>query len=279
MTTILRLEPELPLPIPVEDLCSQLDIESIQRLDTDGFEGGLITDLERSAGIVLVRDGVPLSRRRFTIGHELGHFLVPTHMPNEEGRFLCSRRDMRLFSARESNRRARMEVEANRFSALLLMPPPYLRRSIGKDPNIEEVFELSSQYLVSKEAMARSYAEYHPEHVAFVVVQHGRVLRVYKPRKFPFITARREMPVPSGSIFHKVVSTGSAPSQVDSCYADTWIDVERGAPAPALYEQVCLQAKGFALIMLWLEQAEEDERDDERTAKQRWKDRISARFV
>jgi hypothetical protein len=43
------------------------------------------------------------------------------------GRFLCSREDMRLLRAAENDRRGRMEVEANQFSSLILMPPPLLR--------------------------------------------------------------------------------------------------------------------------------------------------------
>src|SRR3984957_15739781 len=38
----------LPIPVPIEELCRQLDIIEIQPLTTQGFEGGLLTDRERS---------------------------------------------------------------------------------------------------------------------------------------------------------------------------------------------------------------------------------------
>jgi Zn-dependent peptidase ImmA (M78 family) len=85
---------------------------------------GLLTDRERSCGIILVKKGVSAQRRRFTMGHELGHFLMPSHIPDEEGRFLCSQSDIALLKPKEGDRRAKMEVEANRFSSLILMPPP-----------------------------------------------------------------------------------------------------------------------------------------------------------
>ena len=44
--------------------------------DTTSFEGALLTDPDKSQGIILCRPGVPGGRRRFTIGHELGHFLA-----------------------------------------------------------------------------------------------------------------------------------------------------------------------------------------------------------
>ncbi len=90
---ILRAEPDLPVPVPIEVLCDRLGILRIDDLDTDGFEGGLITDATRSEGIILAkRAGEP--RRRFTLAHELGHFLMAHHVPDEPGRFVCKGADL-----------------------------------------------------------------------------------------------------------------------------------------------------------------------------------------
>jgi len=202
---ILKAEPDLPVPVPIEDLCRQLDIIEIQALTTQGFEGGLLTDRERSRGIILVKKGVSSQRRRFTMGHELGHFLMPSHVPDEGGRFLCSTRDMAMLSPKEGDRRAKMEVEANRFSSLILMPPPRLRAEIGKRaPSIGHMLSLATKFDVSKDAMARSYAEYHTEAIAFVVVRDGNVGAMYRNKtRFPFITALRGKPVPERSLFYR----------------------------------------------------------------------------
>jgi Zn-dependent peptidase ImmA (M78 family) len=119
VTKILKAEPGLTYPIPVEELAKALDIKEIAELETDAFEGSLLMDQHRSHGIILVNKNARDGRRRFTIGHELGHFCIPTHKPVKGNQFLCSRDDMRLWSALEQNAYARMEVEANRFSALL----------------------------------------------------------------------------------------------------------------------------------------------------------------
>lgn len=104
VTLILKAAPGLTVPVPIEDLARQLDIRDIQEFATEGFEGGLVTDTARSHGVILTRKSHPF-RRRFTVGHELGHFLIPTHMPDATGRFLCSREDMQLLSAAETDRR------------------------------------------------------------------------------------------------------------------------------------------------------------------------------
>jgi adenylate cyclase len=61
-----------------------------------------------------------------------------------------------------------MEVEANRFSSLILMPPPALRTEIGRKsaPSLEHMLSLATKFDVSKDAMARAYAEYHSETIA-----------------------------------------------------------------------------------------------------------------
>lgn len=91
VSLILKHEPSLPLPVPIEELALQLEVEEIAELKTEGFEGGLVTDKNRSRGIILVKKGVSAARRRFTIGHELGHFLVANHVPDKDGQFLCSK--------------------------------------------------------------------------------------------------------------------------------------------------------------------------------------------
>jgi uncharacterized protein DUF955 len=274
VTAILKGAPELTIPIPIEDLARQLDIEDIQKFDTEGFEGGLITDTQRSRGIILTRNSHPF-RRRFTVGHELGHFLIPTHIPSADGQFLCSRQDMQRLSAAENDRRGRMEVEANRFASLMLMPPPLLRPYLRRrrDPDIGHVAELASEFKVSKQAMANAYAQYKGEILAFVFTKDGRVLFPCKHFKFPFVTVRNGQAVPDGSLLGRHGARNGVASDICACVPDVWIDVERGKPAPQLYEQVLGQRDGFAIVMLWLELPEEDDDEDldgERTAKERF---------
>jgi len=275
VTRILKAAPDLKVPVPIEDLARQLDIADIQEFDTEGFEGGLITDTARSRGVILTRKGHPF-RQRFTIGHELGHFLTPTHMPNADGRFLCSREDMRRLSAKENDRRGRMEVEANRFSSLILMPPPLLRPYLKqqRDPDVGHVVQLAAEFEVSKQAMANAYAHYQGEILAFVFTKGGRVLFAYKHLKFPFITVRSGQAVPDASLLKRGGACAGVASDVCECVPDIWIDVERGKPAPQLCEQVLGQRDDFAIVMLWLEPREEErDPEDEMTAKERFLER------
>lgn len=272
VTLILKHEPQLPVPVPIEQLCQQLDILEIKHLETEGFEGGLLTDIDRHSGIILHKRG-DRKRVRFTIAHELAHFLLPHHIPDKPGRFLCTRKDLLLLSAKEKDRRAQMEVEANRFSGLILVPPPLLRRRIAanKDPSIEEMIALADLFMVSKQVMGRAYASYHSTPTALIFVE-GNVIRQCQKDviKFPFIKPPIGGTVPEGSLFHKVSRTPGSISKVQPCLPDIWVDVPWGKKAPEVYEQVLGQQNGWSIIMLHMVARDEDEEDEERLIERNW---------
>lgn len=274
---ILKLEPNLPIPVPVEELAYQLDIDKIIELTTEGYEGGLITDGTRSSGTILVSKSAMKSRRRFTIGHELGHFLIPMHKPVQAGKFLCSREDMRQWSSKDVSAYARMEAEANRFSALLLMPPPKLRSFMGgfRDPDLAHILDLAIHFDVSKDPAARAYAEYHEQPIAVAVIKDGIVQRIYRNTRFPRICVNYGDPVPRKSLFHHQPASKTNPSSIQENGAELWIESEWGKKLPTLYEQIFIQQEGFALLMLWAEIPEDDEEDEDenRTSKERLRHR------
>jgi len=85
----------------LEALCERLDILSIKDLKTDGFEAALVTDAVKSAGHILVAEGRSRHRRRFSIGHELGHFLIPAHRMSADAPLLCSAEQLRLLDTKD----------------------------------------------------------------------------------------------------------------------------------------------------------------------------------
>jgi Zn-dependent peptidase ImmA (M78 family) len=275
---ILKAEPTLSYPIPIEDVAKALDIQEIGELETTAFEGGLLMDQHRSSGIILVNKAARGGRRRFTIGHELGHFCIITHKPIEGDRFLCSRDDMRRWSASEQDTYARMEVEANRFSALLLMPPPMLRNYMSKlgDPDLTQVLAIHEDFDVSKDAAARAFAQYHDEPIAIVVACDGKILRIYSHIKFPRLGLPTNADIPKMSSYWHAPKSRTTPSELSEVAAGQWLESEWGKPLPDLFEQVLHQQLGYALILLWPELKDgedEDDPDENRTSKERLAER------
>ncbi|WP_286158966.1 ImmA/IrrE family metallo-endopeptidase [Methylobacterium sp. Leaf456] len=256
---ILQAEPNLPVPVPIQELCARLGILKIEDLDTDAFEGGLATDAKRSEGTILAKPGGE-PRRRFTIAHELGHFLMAHHVPDQPGRFLCKSSDLLRLTAKASDPRQRREVEANRFATLMLMPPHRLRAAMAdcREPDLQHVLGLAREFAVGKEVAARVYVQYHPERIAIVVAGKGRVQRCYRSLSFPDVTCGVGSPIPTGSLYHSTPHRPNTASGIAARSPDLWIDVKRDLRVPSLTEQVYLQQNGFAMILLRLEPVPEE---------------------
>jgi hypothetical protein len=268
VTRILQHEPTLPVPIPVEQLCRQLDITSIRVLDTEGFEAALITDECKSSGAILVASERSRQRWRFSIAHELGHFVIPSHLPRPGERSLCSAEHLGIHDMKEQDRRRRMEAEANRFAGLLLIPPPVLRGELKaiRRPDVSDVVRLAKLFDVSKDAMARAYADCTREAVAIAVIRNGCVLRTYRnAANFPALAVWRGQPVPAGSLAGTTFEPGQV-SNVEDFEPGLWVREPDDRTVTALTEQVLGQRDGFSLLMLVAELRDEDELE----ANHRW---------
>lgn len=248
---------DMPDVVPLETLCAQFDIEAIQEIDTAGFEAALIMDELKASGSILLAKGQRPERRRFSIGHELGHFLIPSHRPHPGRPFECSIDDFNLLNSKDQNRRRRIEAEANRFAAQLLMPPSRVRKAIGHSGStLESLVALAKDFAVSKEAMARTWVDAHREPVSVIIVQNGHILRFYRSEDFPWLTARYGERLPEGSIAEQHGDLPGSYSATEEVEPDIWFGDRDAARTLSLTEQVLSQQNGYALVLL---QAELDE--------------------
>jgi hypothetical protein len=185
-----RLGP-LSGPVPVREIALALDIVEICEEELDEFEAALITQPERDIGSIVVNLKSDRRRRRFSLGHELGHFLQAEHVLNQPT-ILCSKRDM----VEQDLNAARYEVEANRFAIELLAPPEMVRPALRGVPDLEKVQQLAERLDLSFVAAARRYAELHDESLAVLVCRDSVVSYMAKGPGFPFLLAGRGSRVP-----------------------------------------------------------------------------------
>ena len=129
-------------------------VNVVQIAESLGFEV-CDYDFPESTSAVLVIDGdtraigvnkssAPV-RKRFSIAHELGHFLLG------HGDFADSRQTFEDGSYNYSDPQNRQESEANEFAAELLMPEAFLKRDLEEAPL--DVPALAKRYEVSEQAM------------------------------------------------------------------------------------------------------------------------------
>jgi Zn-dependent peptidase ImmA (M78 family)/transcriptional regulator with XRE-family HTH domain len=254
--------PALAIPIPVQNIAEAVGILEVNPLSTRDFEGLLITDADKTKGTIMYNVDSILERRRFTIAHEIGHFLLPFH----GARAQCARADFGIL--RSADQRRAREAEANRFAAALLLPEKQFRadiRRLGK-LEINHISNLSRQYQTSKEATARRYTQLADDPCAIVFSREGQIRSYCKSDNFPRITAMPKQSLPSGCLSIKTAmkqlpsGTISNWTEVD---VNVWLENSDQVRGKALYEQCLQQANGYRLTMLTLDSVDEDEIEEE----------------
>jgi Zn-dependent peptidase ImmA (M78 family) len=253
------LDPDLPLNFSIEDLCRRLDIQEIEDSSVSSFAAMLIMHPDKAWGTIIVAQGAARRRRRFSIGHELGHFLITSHRPREGLQFACSHADLRLENTREANRAKKMEAEANLFAARLLMPPARIRANLkSQQPDLAEVVRLAGEFDVSKAAMARSYVDAHRESLALIVVRDGRIEQAHRPGDFPWIEPLIGERVPEDSIAREHGLLLGETTAMEECDPEIWLGSRAARGVEALSEQVLAQRDGWAMVLLHAEMNEAD---------------------
>lgn len=135
-------ENQLKIPIDLKKICKKLDI-SIKEMDFDEELSGIL-----AKNTIYISQNIHLHRQRFTIAHELGHYLIHKKQDN-------SYKGVRFRSQFVASQEKKEEREANVFASLLLMPTQFLEEDLQKKLEISEEFvmELSQKYQVSPIAM------------------------------------------------------------------------------------------------------------------------------
>lgn len=142
------------VPVPVEKIAKGLGA-IVQRIPADDSLSGFIYHERSSETTVIgVNANHPSTRQHFTLGHELGHFVLH----NMEDVHVDRGFSVRLRNAASSEGTDVEEKEANLFAAELLMPARFLEKDVASvgvvDLEDESVIsKLAAKYGVSTQAM------------------------------------------------------------------------------------------------------------------------------
>jgi hypothetical protein len=85
--------PNIEIPIPLQRIAYAVGIVEMIPQTTSSFEGVLVTDDAKSTGSIAYNEASGVERRRFTIAHEIGHFLIPWHGAKSRSTKLLNRRN------------------------------------------------------------------------------------------------------------------------------------------------------------------------------------------
>lgn len=205
----------------------------------DGCEARIIGAGDRA--IITVNSLSIQTRKRFSVGHELGHW------HHHRGRsFVCRAEDI------GNPRKGPLDVErvADEYAADLLMPAYLfepLARGIGRT-SFKAVDELRREFNTSLRATAIRLAEFGPEPAMLVCHAKGGRRWFYRPAYVPDKWFPQEQ-LDGQSFAMDVLFDGKKQSHRALIGADAWFD-RRDAEDYELYEESCFASHGEILTFL-----------------------------
>ncbi|MFZ3585089.1 ImmA/IrrE family metallo-endopeptidase [Loktanella sp. DJP18] len=218
----------------------------------------LLTDAVRSTGAILANTAKGSRRARFTVAHELGHFLMERHVLSNPSGFRCIADDMR--ETQEGRRDLRQETQANQFAIGLLAPGYLVNPLLSPDPDLRDAQRLSALLDISLEACVRHLLEIRPEPLAAVWSYKGRIRYFGKSSAFPFVTCKAKLLLPQTSAACRAVSNGTPGyTEVQATHATAWTS----QPDLDLYEQTRVSKTGHAVTLFWADTINEDDSTDD----------------
>lgn len=235
-----------PMPIPVEDIAWDKGAEIVH----GGLRGATarLTMLEARAVIRVADGSESAGRLRFSVAHELGHFLLHRARLPE----FCQEVD---FHAWQSSRP--LEQEANVFATELLLPTEMVRPLCEVDEvDFAPARHISARFDVSLTAAAIRFVTFCPGPVALAMSDARHVRWSWPNPAWQGTLPRNGDPLHARSLAARVLRQGVSLEE-DSVDADSWLD-EPDVDAEIVEYVVKMPSLGAALSLLWLQESSED---------------------
>jgi hypothetical protein len=214
----------------VEDLAGKLGL-MIREVNATSFEGALVRIPQSREGFIAVRRDIrETGRRRFTVAHEVAHFVLPGHGQDE-----CFCKSSMIESWRKDAVR-KQEYEANRFASELLLPAKTLYPLVNKtDLTLTVIKSLALRFNTSLTATAVKCVEVTEEQCALVCSVRQAVKWVRRSDSFKYFIP--QMPLTADSLAGRLFETSSTRELEGEALAGTWIDSDQIGNEQRLWEE------------------------------------------
>ncbi len=249
---IFRQCPKLSPPIPIVEIAKAVGILEVIEKDLSAIGGMLVSDEEKNEGVIFHHSEGPSGRKRFTIAHELGHFLLPKHSAKHK----CFQSDIKIGKQSDSNNV--FEAEANKFAQSLLMPEKFISSAINQTlPDIHILISLKKQFDMSFEAISNECTKHSKNPFALVYSQNGIVRYCWRDwHSFePRITVKRGELLPPNSHASRLDLPNETVSSIRDIPSEIWLGEENSHIA--LQEQSYIQNDGYMVTLLRFKNTED----------------------
>lgn len=248
----------------VDRLISKLGInkvEDLYKLKLIAFEIGIdivegtLTSCEsllmykNGKPYVIVNKGSHPQRKRFSIAHEIGHFILH----NDGVATVCS---SDFIESWETCSIPENELEANEFAANLILPERFFKKDSDFDPDFSELLRLCDKYQTSVIATSRRYIDYFSAPAAVVMSTSG-VIKWFVPNKlfqeeklFVDVRAKVAGGTQANSLFLGL-NTSNKPKLVDQ---ELWLKNQEKLNGDFLELSFIMRNFDSVISILWLDE-------------------------
>jgi Zn-dependent peptidase ImmA (M78 family) len=246
----LRAELEIAPKADLDQLATQLGL-TIVEVDSQSFEGALLRSSRDLSGRILVRRGIRESgRRRFTIAHEIGHYIL-----HGDHQIPCSPRVIEGWKEGQP----KPEREADTFASELLLPTNETVQYLNKRwPAIEVVVDVADHFGASLMAAGRKFCDVASQACA-VVWSSQRQIRWFhgSPAFAHFIEVGKE--IDFDSIAFRAYEGKPLPGEMEEVPAEAWIKSSWLKEDAVISEQtVPMPSYNGCLSLIWVRRPIED---------------------
>ena len=144
-------------PVDVYRIAREKNIKIVEEPASDDLSGFLLRDTENNKAVIGVNKLHPFTRRRFTVAHEIGHYLLHDyegfHFDGPGSGLHVRFRDQKAHEGTDIDER-----EANLFAAELLMPEDFILNAVNQIGTVDlldtkKLEEMAKMFKVSTQAL------------------------------------------------------------------------------------------------------------------------------
>ena len=232
---------EEPKHLVLEGLAADLGVIVVR-----GELAGAVARLARVGDRARIRVGSWVSnvgRQRFSIAHELGHFVL-----KHDGSALagCQERSMLDYKGESK------ESEANIFAVELLLPEKLVRRRCEVSPVDLGPVQTADEFETSITATAIRFVEFSPEKCALVYSEKGRVSWTRKSDSFWFRLIGWGQLLEPASLATDFFRKGAVPEEPEEVRGDAWIESNSGRAPEVVEHSMAIPSLGAVVSLLWV---------------------------
>ena len=197
-------------PVKVDELAVEYSrqcfpespIDKVEGADLEDFDGLLKAKKDRSKWLILYNSAVSSEgRKRFTIAHEFGHYILHRH---DQSQFACGGDDIETANGNERD----IESEADKFASTLLMPFDDFRKQVDGQPiSFDLLGHCAERYGVSLTATALRWTEIANQRAILVASRDDHMLwaksnqAAFKSGAY-FATRKNTIELPQNALAH-----------------------------------------------------------------------------